>query len=154
MAASPPRGGGQAVDDGPRPAAIQDCNFGRVCQSKSLHAGIFGRGRRQPGCMAPRSARRPGRGDVIQGKAGHSADQQSWRALLTGTNSCCFQRVNDGHGRSGAGWELRHGRTRVCAFDPRSKRCRRPASFLKRPCLVQSCVPSLLPWLVQPRPED
>jgi hypothetical protein len=32
----------------------------------------------------------------------------------------------------------------------RSKRCRRPASFPKRPCLVQSCVPSLLPWLIQP----
>ena len=43
MAASPAREDGQAVDDRARPAAVGDCDIGRVCQSKPLHAGVFGR---------------------------------------------------------------------------------------------------------------
>ena len=57
MAASPAREGGQAVDDRARPAAVRDCDIGRVCQSKPLYAGVLGRGRRQPGRLAPRRLR-------------------------------------------------------------------------------------------------
>ena len=60
MAASPARQGGQAVDDRSRLAAVRDCDIGRVRQSKPLYAGVFGRGRRQPGSVAPRSVQRPG----------------------------------------------------------------------------------------------
>ena len=37
----PARKGGKAVDDRPRPAAVRDCDLGRICQSKPFHAGVL-----------------------------------------------------------------------------------------------------------------
>src|SRR5215472_15073025 len=66
MAVAPAGGGGQAVDDRARPVAVGNCDLGRVRQSKSLYAGVFGRGRRQPGGVATRNPWRSGKRDLIQ----------------------------------------------------------------------------------------